>query len=461
MKEETEAGILTDSMETPSRRAMWGELFKLSWPCAVELFLSSLIGVITVALVASIGKEATNAVSITNQPIMIPNVILQAFCVGGTAVVARSLGQRDERAARTACEQTLLMSIVFSVAASVIMYVFGGTFIRWMGATDDYFSMAVYYMKYCAIGVFFQSISTAAAALLRGAGKTRLSMYFNIAANITNVALGSVLIHGFGPIPALGIRGAAIAQLAAKIVGCVLAVVILLRSRDFPIRPTVRGMCRPKPDVMQRICRVGTSSALEQLALRVGLMMFTVYIVHLGTAEYAAHNIASSIHSYVVNFGTAISVALVSLVGQNLGAGRPDIAEKYFSEALKQCWLISVILAIPLLAIPQYIAMIFTREADVIADIVVALRILAFFVAPQIIQIAVCGGLRGGGDTKWPLISTMIGVLGMRMILGYFFIVQFHWGLAGAWFCWLLDQSVRAIIIYFRFRSGKWKTVRV
>ena len=72
MKEETEAGILTDSMETPSRRAMWGELFKLSWPCAVELFLSSLIGVITVALVASIGKEATNAVSITNQPIMIP-----------------------------------------------------------------------------------------------------------------------------------------------------------------------------------------------------------------------------------------------------------------------------------------------------------------------------------------------------------------------------------------------------
>ena len=121
MKEETEAGILTDSMETPSRRAMWGELFTLSWPCAVELFLSSLIGVITVALVASIGKEATNAVSITNQPIMIPNVILQAFCVGGTAVVARSLGQRDERAARTACEQTLLMSIVFSVAASVIM----------------------------------------------------------------------------------------------------------------------------------------------------------------------------------------------------------------------------------------------------------------------------------------------------------------------------------------------------
>ena len=445
----------------PTRAEMWRELFRLSWPCAVELFLSSMIGVVTVALVAKLGAVATNATSITNQPIMIPNVILQAFCVGGTAVVARSLGQKDRPAARTACEQTLLLSIVFSVLATVLMYFMGGLFIGWMGATPDYYDMAVYYMKYCAVGVFFQSISTAVAALLRGAGKTRLSMYFNIVSNIVNVLLGLLLINGFGPIPALGITGAGIAQLAAKIVGCAMALWILFRTDDLPIRPDLRKLFRPRFEVMQRICRVGTSSALEQLALRVGLLLFTTYIVHLGTAEYAAHNIAGSIHSYVVNFGQAISVALVSLVGQNLGAKRPDVAERYFSEALKMCWLVSAVLMLPLLLVPQYIAMIFTREPDVIEDIVVALRILAGFVAPQIIQIAVCGGLRGGGDTKWPLISTMIGVLGMRMILGYFFIVLFHWGLAGAWFCWLLDQSTRAIIIYFRFKSGKWKTVKV
>ncbi|MBE6936248.1 MAG: MATE family efflux transporter [Ruminococcaceae bacterium] len=451
--------VLVDGM--PSRREMWRELFRLSWPCAVELFLSSMIGVVTVALVAKLGAVATNATSITNQPIMIPNVILQAFCVGGTAVVARSLGQRDQAAARTACEQTLLLSIVFSVLATVLMYFLGGLFIGWMGATPDYYDMAVYYMKYCAVGVFFQSISTAVAALLRGAGKTRLSMYFNIVSNVVNVLLGMLLINGFGPIPALGITGAGIAQLAAKIVGCAMALFILFRSHDLPIRPDLAKLFRPRIDVMRRICRVGTSSALEQLALRVGLLLFTTYIVHLGTAEYAAHNIAGSIHSYVVNFGQAISVALVSLVGQNLGAKRPDIAERYFSEALKMCWLVSAILMVPLLLIPQYIAMIFTREAAVIEDIVVALRILAGFVAPQIIQIAVCGGLRGGGDTKWPLISTMIGVLGMRMVLGYFFIVVFQWGLAGAWFCWLLDQTTRAVIIYFRFRGGKWKTVKV
>jgi Na+-driven multidrug efflux pump len=116
---------------------------------------------------------------------------------------------------------------------------------------------------------------------------------------------------------------------------------------------------------------------------------------------------------------------------------------------------------VPLLTLPEQLAHIFTNEPDVVENIVTALRILAFFVFAQILQIAVCGGLRGGGDTKWPLISTAVGVLGMRMIIGYLFIVKFQWGLAGAWWCWFLDQISRAAVIYFRFRSGKWKTIKV
>lgn len=445
----------------PTKKQMWKDLFRLSWPSAIELMLGSLIGVVTMALVSNLGKEAVSAIGVTNQPIMIPNVILQAFCVGGTALVARAIGNENPLEARKACEQTLFLSIGISLLATIVMYFCGGVFLRWMGATDDYFDLADLYMRYCAVGIFFQAISTAVAALLRGAGRTRLSMQFNVVANLTNVVVGYVLINGLGPIPALGVHGAAIAQLVAKVVGCVLSLWILLKPSDLVIRPRLRAIFTPEMPIIKRICKVGTSSALEQLALRIGLIMFTTYIISLGTAEYAAHNIAGSIHGYVVNFGQAISIALVSLVGQNLGANRPDVAEKYFSESLKMCFLISAALMVPLLLIPQYIARIFTPEPDVIANIVIALRILAFFVAPQIIQIAICGGLRGGGDTTWPLISTMIGVLGMRMVLGYLFIIVWQWGLAGAWLCWLLDQTSRAIIIYFRFKSGKWKTIKV
>jgi len=166
-------------------------------------------------------------------------------------------------------------------------------------------------------------------------------------------------------------------------------------------------------------------------------------------------------HIFVVNFGSAIGMALVSVVGQNLGAKRPDIAQMYFSTSMKMCFVVSIFLMLPLLLIPHHLARLFTDDQEVVRNIVIAIRILAGFTTAQIFQMAVCGGLRGGGDTKWPLFSTMTGVLGMRMILGYFLVVVFQWGIGGAWLCWLLDQSIRAVIIYFRYRSGKWKKVRV
>jgi len=451
----------SENSSTPSRKQMWKNLAHMSWPCAVELLLASTISMINMAMVSNLGKEAVSAIGITNQPIMIPNVLLQAFCVGGTALVARSLGQGNNDQARRSCEQTMLLSLLFSLIFGVVLYFWGGTFVLWMGATDDYLSLAELYMRYSAIGVVFQSISTAVSAMLRGAGLTKLSMRFNIVSNIVNVVVGYVLINGFFFIPQLGLLGAAIAQLVAKVVGCAVALWILFTSHQLSVCPDIHAIFHPDFSIISRICRVGTSSALEQLTLRVGLIMFTIYIINLGTAEYAAHNIAGSLHSYVVNFGQAIGIALVSFVGQNLGSERPDIAEKYFREAILMGIVISIFVMIPLWFLAAPIASIFTNEPDVAANIVIALQILTFFVTGQVIQMIICGGLRGGGDTKWPLISTICGVLGMRMVMGYVLIVVMNLGLAGAWLSWFLDQNIRAVIIYYRFKGGKWKEITV
>ena len=458
---ERQISTAVENIPTPTKKQLWVDLLRLSWPVVIELTLASLIGIATMALVSSIGKEAVSAVGITNQPIMIPWVAIQAFSVGGMALVGRAMGMNDFNLARKACEQTMLLAVIFSIISGALLYIWGGHIVLWMGATPDYFYMAEIYMRYSAIGVVFQSISMAVASMMRSVGRTRLSMYFSIVANVTNVLLGLILIHGLGPIPAMGIVGAGIAQLISRVIGCVFALAMLFSIHELPICPDWRGILKPDWGVIKRICRVGTGSALEQLTLRVGLIAFTIYVIRLGTAEYAAHNIATTIHNFVVNFGQSIGIALVSVVGLNLGAKRPDIANMYFNTAIKMSILSSIILIIPLLLLPYQIAAIFTREPLVVQNIVIALQILALFTTAQIVQMAIAGGLRGGGDTRWPLISTMAGVLGMRMILGYIFIIMMGWGIAGAWLCWLLDQTVRAIIIYFRYRGGKWKTVRV
>ena len=128
-------------METEvfSGKELRKDILKLAWPCVVEQTFACLIATISTTLVSSIGKEAVNAVSICNQPMYIPNVIFQAFNVGGTALIARFLGMKDRDNARKTCAQTLILSLMMGLVASLFLRFFGGAVIRFLGATDDYY----------------------------------------------------------------------------------------------------------------------------------------------------------------------------------------------------------------------------------------------------------------------------------------------------------------------------------
>ncbi len=449
--------LLAEEEVRQDRGFIWKHIGKLAWPCAVEQLFSSLISAISMMLVTSIGTEAVNAVSVTNQPMYIPFVVFRAFNVGGTALVARFLGMRDEENAKRACAQSLLLTFAMGLLAAIGLYFGAGAIIRFIGATDDYYYLAMRYMNYVSVSIIFQSISIVAACMLRGAGRTSLSMYFNVLASIVNVVVGYILISVVG----MGIDGAGIAFLVAQFSGAAFALYLLLCREELPIHIRLKDLFKIDRSIIRRIAHVGLGAALEQMALRVGLMTFTMLIVGLGTAEYAAHNIAGTMYNYVIAFGQAIGMALTSLVGQNLGADRADLAERYIKEALYIALICAGVLMAILLLLPYQIASLFTDDPEVAKNVVLCLRLLALVTPAQIIQMSICGGLRGGGDTRWPMVSTMAGVLGMRMAMGYLFIHLFDWGLAGAWLACILDQNMRAGVIYLRMRSGKWKRQKV
>ena len=210
-----------------------------------------------------------------------------------------------------------------------------------------------------------------------------------------------------------------------------------------------------------RIANVGIGTALEQVALRIGMIFFTTQIVGLGTEQYAAHNISGNIDNYTCIMATALSVSLTPLVGQSLGALELKKAERYFGEAIKIGLICSAVLVTILVAFPRYLALIFIRDESVIYYVERCLRMLAITTPGQILQMSVCGGLRGGGDTRWPLISTMIGILGVRTSLVILLIKVMGMDVSGAWLAMAIDQTMRAVIIFFRYKSGKWKTIRV
>lgn len=207
------------------------EIIKLAWPVVLELLLVSMLGVVNMIMVGHLGANAISAVGITGQPVLICFIFFQAFNVGGTALVARAVGQDNLDQARRISALTLNLNAVAGIVIGALTFLFSRPLVIFMGAKLEYLGDAVLYMQYSAIGVMLQALPTGVSALVRGAGNTRIPAVFNLVANIVNVALGAALLYL--PFFKMGVAGVAIAQLAAKAVALGMSLYAMFSNNSF------------------------------------------------------------------------------------------------------------------------------------------------------------------------------------------------------------------------------------
>lgn len=432
-------------------------IVQLAWPIVLELLLVSLLGMVNMIMVGHLGADALAAVGITTQPVLICFILFQAFNIGGTALVARAVGQGDDTLAQRISALTLWLNAIAGLVVGMATYFSSEWIVRAMGATPDYFTDAVLYMRLSALGVVLQAVPTGVSALTRGAGNTRIPAAFNLIANIVNVMLGFLLIYGPFGIPKLGVMGAGLAQMGAKAVALILSLTVMMRSSHLRIRISAHSLLRPEFSSLGRLIRIGLPSAAEQTAMRVGLLVFSKLIADLGAVPLAAHTINMNIQGIIFNFGAALGAAATTLTGQSLGRCQPDLAQAYLKETRRVGLVTSIVFMVVLGLFPRPIASLFTADSDILNASQAILWIGAAIVPFQCSQLILCGGLRGAGDTFWPLVATMCGVLGVRVIAGFLCISVFGWGLTGGWFAFLFDQATRSLVIWLRFLSGKWR----
>jgi putative MATE family efflux protein len=329
-----------------------------------------------------------------------------------------------------------------------------------MSAQTDTVEFASMYMKYMAVGMLFQAIPTAVASILRGAGESKAPMQYNITANIINVIASLLLINGFGVFPNLGLEGAAIGATLAKAVACIMSIYALTKS-NLPVAISLKDKYRLDFITIKRIMNIGLSAAGEQFAMRLGFLFYTKIIAGLGTEALASHQIVLSITGLASNIVSGLSMAASSFTGRSLGSKDPELAEKYSYEIRKLGAVVSISIGVIFFFAGYPLSMLFTKEVPVLKLSSRVLKIAAFITYPQNSLAILAGSLRGAGDTKWPLYSAIIGMLLARVYLAWIFVVVFHLGLEGAWAAALADQSVRSVLIYFRYKTGKWKHISV
>jgi putative MATE family efflux protein len=447
----------------PTSKEAYGNLARIALPSVIEMVLISLIGSADSVMVGSLGPASLAAVGLTDQPRMLLMSIFFALNIGVTAIVARRKGQGD----RADANRTLRNALVILTGLGLIMGVIGSAFARQFmglaGAMPDTIELSTTYFRIVAAAVPVNALTMCISAAQRGTGNTRITLAVNLTANIVNIILNYVLIYGKFGFPRLGVEGAAIATVIGFVVGLALALYSIAphRKRDGFLMVRLHDDWRLRKDTVRALAKIGGNSMLEQVALRIGFMMYAVIVARLGTLEFAAHQACLKFLNLTFTFGDGIGVAGTALVGQMLGQHRPDLSLMYGKISQRIAMCVSLTLFGFLIGFRRPLVGLFSDDPAVLALAANVMFVCAMIQPFQTTSVVISGCLRGAGDTRYVAVIMYICVMGIRPILSYTAVYLLHAGLIGAWLSTLIDMAVRMTLVYRRFASGKWFGIKV
>lgn len=428
---------------------------RIAWPSITESFLISLVGMIDTMMVGGLGSYAIAAVGLTTQPKFVGLAIFISLNVAVSAIVARRKGEQDRESANQVLAQAVQITLVLAAIISVICVVFANPIIRLSGSAEDTHAEAVAYFRIVMGGMVFNVLSMVLNAAQRGAGNTKIAMKTNLVSNGVNIILNYLLIGGKLGFPKLGVSGAAIATVAGTVVACGMSICSVWHEDQFICLRKIKWF-RFEKNSLAALANIGSSTLAEQIFLRIGFLTYSILVAHLGTDAFAAHQIGMNLLSISFSFGDGLSVAAVTLVGQSLGEKKERLAKVYATLCQRMGVVFSLLLSVIFVLLGREMFLMFSKETVILDYGVMIMRMMTVVVFLQISQVVYSGCLRGSGDTKYTAFVSLVSVAIVRPCSGWLFCYPLGMGLFGAWLGLAVDQMVRFVMTYLRFRSGRW-----
>ena len=449
-----------------NKKDIKSEILKIASPVFIELLMGTLFGMVDMMMLGRSGDNATTAASIaavgvTNQLVFIGLSLVQSLNIGSTTMVARYIGAKREDRIQGVIKHVMILTQVLLVIP-ILLVGLGMTDVamKFLGAQADTLIIGRGYFRVVAMGFAFQAFNFSIFAALRGAGDTKTPMKINIFVNLLNVIGNAVLIYGLFGFPQLGVLGAGISTSISQVVASLILLKVVF-DKESIVYVNLKEKFKFNRDIMYNLVKIGLPASGEQIAMRAGLLMFTKIIASLGTVAYATHQVCINILGLSFTPGQAFGIAASTLTGRSLGEKDPDRAEEYIKMSGRIGSIIAAAMGIILFFFGESIAALYTDNPEVIREAGKVLKLIALVQPFQSSQLIIAGGLRGAGDTVWTLISTFIGILFVRLILAYIFVMKMGMGLSGAWLSVFVDQSVRWGLIQIRFKTNKWKYITI
>lgn len=449
------AGSERDFTDTSLGKA----IFLLAIPMILEMMMESIFAIVDIFFVSRLGSDAVATVGITESVMTLVYAVGIGLSTATTAIVSRRVGEKEPRKAGNAAFQAMLVGAVFSFIVAVPGFVFAKEFLLLMGASQQMADEGFYYPMIMFGSNLVIMLLFIINAVFRSSGDAATSMRVLWLANLINLVLDPLLIFGLGPLPGMGIKGAALATATGRGIAVCYQFYLLFKGNG-RIHLDVRNLT-VRVNLMVKLLRLSIGGIFQYLIATSSWIILVRMISGFGPHVLAGYTIAIRIIVFALLPAWGLSNAASTLVGQNLGAGKPDRAERsVWITGWTNVALMSVIGSIILL-IPDQLVRLFIPDEAVLQSGVTTLRWMGAGFVFYALGMVVVQGFNGAGDTLTPTKINLFCFWLFEIPLAYLLGIFFDWQLTGVCISILVAESLLTIIGILVFRQGRWKLRKV
>ncbi|NQX61582.1 MATE family efflux transporter [Paenibacillus qinlingensis] len=438
--------------------ASWQKLrlFAVTWPIFIDSVLRMMLGTADVFMLSRISDEVTGAVGLANEIIVFCILMFGFVGIGTSVAVAQHLGAGKVKEASRISALAITINLIFGILVSIALVVFGEPLMHLMHLDPQQIAIAKKYLTIISAFIWIEALSYAISSVLRSNGQTRDVMFVTLGVNVIHIVGNSLLIFGNLGFPEWGVTGAAVSTVVSRLLGLIVLVVILYRRLQVPI--LLKHYVTFKSKIVKQILSIGLPSAGEHISWQSQYLMIFSFINIIGATALSAHVYVMNVTNYFMALGMAIGMGTEIIIGHMVGAGAFQAAYHKLIRSLKITFVLTFVIVGITSIFRRELLGLFTDNPDIIAMGSTILLLSIILEPGRTFNLVVINSLRAAGDARFPVMMGVVSMWGIAVPLAYYLGIHMEMGLLGVWIAFTVDEWVRGLLMYLRWRSRVWQS---
>ena len=430
-------------------------LISLIIPIFFELLLVTIVGNIDTIMLGYYSDEAVGAIGGITQLLNIQNVIFSFINMATAILTAQFLGAKDYKRVKQVISVSLVLNVLLGLILGGIYLFFWESLLQKINLPGELIGIGKYYFQMVGGLCILQGIILSCGAILKSHGRPTETLIINVGVNILNIIGNAFFIFGWLGMPVLGPTGVGISTVISRGIGCVVAFYIMCKYCNFTFK---KKYIKPFPfKIVKNILSIGFPTAGEHLAWNVGQLMIVAMVNTMGTTIIASRTYLMLISSFTMTLSIALGQGTAIQVGHLVGAG--EIKEVYHKclKSLKIALIFAFVTTSLVFLFRKPIMSIFTTNPDILKASLKIFPLMILLEMGRVFNIVIINSLHAAGDIKFPMFMGITCVFTVAVLFSYLFGISLGWGLAGIWLANAMDEWIRGLAMYFRWKSKKWQ----